>query len=411
LGDKVIGKNSELKPAIILSVQCMGLGVIRALGRIGIPIIAVTCGQKDFGDCSRYVTWKIRAPQPDKEESQFLALLVEISEQFCGGLLIPASDEMLTVVSRNKDMLGHHYKVACAEWEVIQRAIDKKLVYSLAGTAGVPIPRTIIPRSIEDVAEYSRSIEYPCLVKPQVGHIYYAHFGRKMSKVNNAEQMLAAYREADELGLKVMIQEFIPGDDSQVVNYNSYVWDSQPLAEFTAQHIRKAPPELGSPCVAISKRVPEVIETGRKVLQIIGFYGFSCIEFKRDPRDGIYKLLDINARHNLSGMLAVHCGVNFPLIQYMHLAEGKVMSAGDWKEEIYWIDLVRDVIFLPRLLLTGYDMSQFIHPYLRPHTFAVFNWQDLVPFFSRLLNLARRLIRQIIVGRTANTKGLSGPDV
>ena len=29
---------------------------------------------------------------------------------------------------------------------------------------------------------------------------------------------------------------------------------------------------------------------------------------KRDARDGRYKLLEINARHNMSSLLAVRCG-------------------------------------------------------------------------------------------------------
>ncbi len=58
---------------------------------------------------------------------------------------------------------------------------------------------------------------------------------------------MRAYAEATDAGFDVMIQEIIPGADSDVVNYNSYFWNGEPLAEFTAQQLRKAPPEFGAP--------------------------------------------------------------------------------------------------------------------------------------------------------------------
>ena len=81
---------------------------------------------------------------------------------------------------------------------------------------------------------------------------------------------------------------------------------------------------FGSPRVAISERIPDVVEPGRRILAAMEFRGFACIEFKLDRRDGVYKLMDVNGRHNLSGMLAVRSGLNFPLRQYRHLAEGIV---------------------------------------------------------------------------------------
>jgi len=122
----------------------------------------------------------------------------------------------------------------------------------------------------------------------------------KMAEVDNPGQMIDAYRYATEAGCEVLLQEIIPGDDMNGVNYNSYFWEGRPLAEFTAKKVRGGPPGFGSPRVAISKHVPEVMEPGRRILQAMRFYGYSCTEFKRDARDGVYKLMEVNGRHNLS---------------------------------------------------------------------------------------------------------------
>jgi len=63
--------------------------------------------------------------------------------------------------------------------------------------------------------------------------------------------------------------------------------------------------------VIVSQKIPEIIEPGRKLLAALNYEGFSCVEFKKDQRDQVYKLMEINARPNLSGALAVRAGINF----------------------------------------------------------------------------------------------------
>jgi len=387
----------------------MGLGVIRALGIMGVPIIAVYYDSGDMGYVSKYVKEKIYAPHPEKLEDQFINLLIGSASRIGGGLLIPASDETLATVSRHKSLLEHHYTVACTEWEITEQFIDKKHTYALAEAIGVPAPKTIVPQSIEDVERYSQTIQYPCLVKPSQSHRYYELFKEKMVRVDNFDQMLAAYRQATDVGLTVMLQELIPGNDSYGANYNSYFWHGEPLIEFTAQQLRNGPPEFGSPRVVISKHIPEVIEPGRKILQAMGFYGYSCTEFKKDARDGVYKLMEVNGRYNRSSLLAVRCGINFPWLHYKHLVQGELPSPSDDRTGIYWISLDRDVVYSAKYRnKERYSLIQYIRPYLRPHVFAIFDWKDPKPFVQRCINLAKRAIQAILLAR--RRRGFRHPD-
>ena len=397
-----------VRPAIVLSTHTMGLGVIRALGIMGVPVIAVYYDSGDMGYLSKYVKEKIYAPHPEKAEDQFIDLLIQSATRFSGGLLIPASDETLTTVSRHKNLLEHNYIVACTEWEITERFIDKKRTYALADTVGVPAPKTIVPQSIEDLEKYSQAMHFPCLVKPSQSHRYYDLFKKKMVRVDNLDQMVAAYQQAADAGLEVMLQEFIPGDDSQVVNYNSYSWNGEPLVEFTAQQLRKAPPEFGAPRVVMSKDIPEVIEPGRRILQAMGFYGYSCTEFKKDPRDGVYKLMEVNGRHNRSSLLAVRCGLNFPWLQYKHLVQGELPSPSLYRTGIYWISLDRDVVYSAKYYhKERYSLMQYIRPYLRSHVFDIFAWKDAKPFMRRCINLVKSAIQTILPA--ARKKGPGNP--
>ena len=372
------------KPVVILSCHTTGLGVIRALGSMGVPVIVVQYSKGDMGQVSKFVKEKFVAPHPEKSPDRFLEILVVCGKKYPGSILIPADDDTLQIVSRNKKDLSRYFTVACTDWTIAELFLDKKKTFALAEKSGVPVARTYIPTSIDDLIDRGRGIGFPCLVKPCFSHRYFEIFRKKMVIVNDMDQMIAAYREASEAGVEVMVQEFIPGDDQQGVNYNSYFVNGAPLVEFTAFKVRLSPPCIGIPSVVISRQIPEVLGLGRKILKAMNYEGYSCTEFKRDARDGVFKLMEVNGRHNRSTSLAVQCGINFPWIQYRHLVGEEMPTPRNARSGVYWIDEFKDV---PKIFggakerSTSY--SKFFLPYIHPHVFSVYSWSDPLPFLKR----------------------------
>jgi D-aspartate ligase len=263
--------------------------------------------------------------------------------------------------------------------------LDKKNTCAIAESAGVPAPKTYLPRCIEDIEAWSFDIQFPCLAKPSQSHRFRQHFNRKMTWVNNLDELIRAFRALEGTDVEMMVQEYIPGSDELGANYNAYYLDGKPLVEFTAHKIRNAPPAMGSPCALVSEPIPEVIEPGRRLLGAANFSGFACSEFKRDPRDGVYKLMEVNVRHNLSSALAVRCGMNFPWLQYRHLVDGIAPDPQDYQVGVYWVDITRDVhywVFGKKK--NGFTLKSYLEPYIKKHVFAIFDWKDLGPAILRL---------------------------
>lgn len=382
--------------AVVLSSHTIGLSVIRALGVMDVPVYVFYYDRKDMGFVSRYVRDKVHAPHPEKQEEQFVRQLIDYAGKIGRSILFPADDATLKVVSKNKDLLQRYYIVACPEWGVTEQFIDKKHTYALAERIGIPCPRTMVPKSAGEMDMFVRNVGFPCLVKPCESHSYFELFRKKMVKAENPEQMLMAYQQATDAGFEVMLQEYIPGDDTHGVNYNSYFCQGRALVEFTAEKVRYAPPALGVPRVVISKEIREIVEPGRKILAAMGFNGFSCTEFKRDARDGIYKLMEVNGRHNRSGLLAVYCGINFPWIEYRHLGYGELPSESSFRQGVYWIDEVSDLINSVKYYKNErFSLKQYLKPYSGPHVFAVFDAKDLKPIAKRMFDLAGMLFRKL----------------
>ena len=379
-----------MKPAVVLACHTTGLFVIRALGSAGVPVHALTYDDMDMGHVSKYVLAKKNIHHPERFEEVFLDELLHYGERCGGGILIPTDDATLTVVSRHREELHRWYVVACPEWTIVEQFVDKRLTYALAEKIGIPGPKTHVPQSRETLSEFARSVGYPCIVKPVLSHRYFELFRKKLVIAENYDEMVQAYGEASNAGLDVMIQEYIPGEDCNGVNYNSYTWDGNPYVEFTAEKVRLSPPRWGVPRVVVSKKVDEIMENGRRIVAEMGFQGFACTEFKKDTRDGVYKLMEVNGRHNRSGMLAFHCGINFPMIEYNHLLKSELPSLQRYPEGIFWIDEFRDIGHSIRYFRRErYGLWSYLRPYLSNHVFAVFAWKDPKPFLKRFSDLLK----------------------
>jgi D-aspartate ligase len=381
-------------PALVLSGHVAGLGVIRGLSEGHLPVYLFRFRDDDVAQASRHVVRSFRTRDPVEDERGFVADVLKHGGIFRGALLVPSSDEALAVVSQFKPELEEHFAVGCPAPETARICLDKARTALLADEAGLPAPRTVAPRTLDEAIAASLSLGFPILVKPTRSHLYYQAFGRKMTLVGDRPDLELRFAEATAAGLEVVLQELIPGSDDRVVNYNAYCRDGEVVVDFTARQLRKAPWRLGSPRVLISEWIPGVVAPGRAVLAALGYSGFANVEMKWDSRDRRYKLLEVNARHNMSSLLAVRCGVNFPLIEYRYRIRGEMPRPVRQRDGIYWLDNLKDVVYSLRgFRQEGLSLSTYVMPYARPHCDAILDRDDLGPFGARLSSLGRRACR------------------
>ena len=105
--------------------------------------------------------------------------------------------------------------------------------------------------------------------------------------------------------------------------------------------------------------------------------------------------MEVNGRHNLSALLAVRCGINFPWIHYEHLVCGRPPSAPLYKDGMYWIDVLRDMSVSPGYLFReGFSAVEYLKPYLGPRVLAVPDRTDPKPFRRQCARLATSAFRR-----------------
>jgi predicted ATP-grasp superfamily ATP-dependent carboligase len=195
----------------------------------------------------------------------------------------------------------------------------------------------------------------------------------------------------------MMICDIIPGPDSaQMVQYVSYIDQSgELLASMTSRKMRQDPPRYGQGRIAKSEKVAGVDEQSRKLLNGFGYRGFSEIEWKYDPRDGIYKLIDINPRFIFYIGLCVACGINFPYIQYSDLVLNKKVRMDSFRENVYWIHEYKDVLHtVLNHRMETLSFWDYVRPYLGKKSLAILDLKDMRPFYEQWRQHITNMLRK-----------------
>jgi predicted ATP-grasp superfamily ATP-dependent carboligase len=153
-----------------------------------------------------------------------------------------------------------------------------------------------------------------------------------------------------------------------------------------ARRTRQHPVEFGRVTThAETVRLPELEDMGRRVLDAMGYRGISEVEFMRDPRDGTFKLIEINARFWAWHSLAIKAGVDLPYLMYLN-ALGESVQAGEYEEGIHWLRLLVDLpVSVSQATKGKLDLGAYLRSWRGKRTFSVFSLRDPLPFFAEVL--------------------------
>jgi len=96
---------------------------------------------------------------------------------------------------------------------------------------------------------------------------------------------------------EVLIQDMIPGDGRQQFSYCAFFKDAKAIGSMVTRRRRQHPHDFGRASTFVETiDLPALEALSGRFLRSINYYGLVEVEFKLDPRDGQFKLLDINAR-------------------------------------------------------------------------------------------------------------------
>src|ERR1700685_397004 len=139
--------------AIVIGGDYQGLGIVRSLGRKGIPV----CVVDDELSISRYSRYCTKFVKFENLRDGRLAVdnLLELGRrlQLEGWVLYPAREELVSALSRYRAELSQLFRVPTPDWESVKWAWDKRNTYHLAQKLGIPIPVTHYPETSDQLGD------------------------------------------------------------------------------------------------------------------------------------------------------------------------------------------------------------------------------------------------------------------
>lgn len=400
----------SLKPgAVVVGGGVNALGAVRALAAADVPV-CVVCNltSPDLARHSRHLREHHWPTRLGGRPQAVLDLLDRRASDWRGWALFPTNDDALELLSRSRDRLSKTYVPTFPAWEVSQGIVDKQRTYEAAARVGIDLPRSYGSARLDRLR--GRDFEYPLVIKPAEGPAFYRHFGKKLLLARDESELLAAVESVEASGLSCELLDFVPGPDRQIYHYQVYMdRDGEPLGGFALRKLRQSPPYFGVARAAETASAPELRERTVELLRELAWWGMASAAYKLDPRDGRYRLTEVNGRCCKSHGLARRAGISYAQLAYGEcvLAEpGAGVEPNGWQG--VWLHLHADLLYTARWSgREEIDWADFRRSYAGPKTYAVWSARDPAPFLAewgRTLSkgarmLVRREEREEVAGR------------
>jgi D-aspartate ligase len=386
----------EAPGAVVIGGDYQGLGIARSLGRRGVRVCVID-DEYSITRFSKYCVHSLKVSSL-RTHDDIRGSLLDLKDRFdvSGWVLFPTREEIVAAISESRQELSLHYRVPTSDWSRIRWAWDKRNTYQLAEELGIPMPATFYPKSVSELSGVP-NLRFPVALKPAIKeHFVYATRAKAWAARNHAELKSLCQKAFDIVGPgEVMIQEFIPGGGLQQFAYCAFFRDQEAIGKMVVRRRRQHPYQFGRASTFVETvDVPVVEDYSERFLRAIDYYGLVEIEYKLDPRDNQYKLLDVNPRTWGYHSIGLQAGVDFPYLQYADQV-GLPVTRCEARQGIGWVRMITDIPAALMASLAGdLDFRGYVQSLSTVHADAVFSWDDPLPGIGEVFMLPYLLVKR-----------------
>ncbi|MER5390642.1 carboxylate--amine ligase [Saccharopolyspora sp. NPDC002686] len=307
-----------------------GLGVIRSLGRVGVPVYAVHEDSLAPAAHSRYVRGRwLWSPDPEDAEAIRLGLMQLAQRIGRTAVLIPTDDAAAIFLAEHGDPLRMWFQFAQPPHDLPRQLAGKFTMYELCRRLGVPCPQARLIEDWDEALEFADQVGYPLVGKLAAPWLPSGRQVRSTTIVRDEGDLAALYRRCGETVGGLMLQEHIPGGPGYDWFFHGYCdGDSVCRPAFTGVKERSYPAHAGLTSLGRCEDNEPLSRSVATLLEKLSYTGIVDLDFRWDDRDQQYKLLDFNPRLGAQFRLfRDSAGVDVALASYLDLT-GQPVPAG-----------------------------------------------------------------------------------
>jgi D-aspartate ligase len=376
-------------------IQHGPLGIIRSLGRLGVPVYAAFEDRFAPAATSRYLTGAFVLDTRGLNSERLLTDMAAIGERLGRPtVLVPTDDSAAAFVAEHSDALAKWFLFPRLPRELPRRLANKRDLYFLCQSTGVPCPETAFPGSADDVHAFIERVKFPVVVKaaePQ----RLPKGTPSVSIAQTPQELLAIYRQAQgPESPNLIFQEYIPESLAEDWIFHGYCNPrTDCLVAFTGKKLRSHPAFAGVTTLGVSVLNEPLSRQTEILLKAVAYAGIMDIDYRFDKRDGRYKLLDFNPRIGANFRMfedragvdvvrALHLDLTRRSVRRLPVVEGRTFIVEPY-------DLFTSLSYMRRGGLTVREWWQSLKG---KRELAWFSRNDSVPFLTMCVRLLIRAV-------------------
>ena len=311
-------------------------------------------------------------------------------------VLMPAADYYVSLISKYAADLSGLFLFNIPEPSIIESIVNKSTQTELAKNNQIPAPTTFSPATIEELAAQKKALEFPVLVKGAVADVWQTVYKEKAFIANSLDELKQHYEQAARNNVRIVVQEIIQGPNRNHYKVCAYYSkEKKLLGIFSTQKTRQNPVDFGIGSYMTSEYHEELIRLARNFFEGIGYTGVGSIEFKRDERDGKFKLIELNPRFWQQNIQATIAGINFPDINYRDCLGIQVEPRLSFRDDVRWLDFWADLhSFRAQRKRSGLTLVEWLGAIFRSQSFAFYARDDFKPWMRQLTDRLRYYFRR-----------------
>jgi D-aspartate ligase len=379
-------------PAYVLGGGMNGLNVVRNLGRNGVEVHWVAERPEHIFH-SKFCKKVHIIPNIETDNCVLKNFFLNSERLSRGGVLFSTGDISALHLSELKDDLKNNYSLPIPSYDVVLQLTDKKRFYQSLSKFNIPYPNTYFPENPEYVRKISRAINYPIFIKPVNSYEFYLRFRTKGFVAKTPDELVKYYFLALNNKIEVIFQEILSGLDAKnMFGIEGYFSKDFRSVFFAYCRQRGWPPVFGYSSLRESIPVSELqqqVDDVKNYLNHFKYVGLMEAEWKRDPRDGSLKLLEINPRQSMQNALPSRCGINLIFIAYLDAIGYKTKNLYDYEFGLKWLSLIEDFQSARK---TNVSLLEWFNSLKNAKKFSYFATDDIIPYLESSFGRVRKSI-------------------
>ncbi|MFH1683372.1 MAG: ATP-grasp domain-containing protein [Candidatus Margulisiibacteriota bacterium] len=286
------------------------LAVGRSLAKNGYEVTMGATDKSCPAFHSRHIDRTVVYPAPKERADEFIDFICDFLVAHPHDVLLHLSSSTGGVIAENLEILSPHIAIPVPGREKYQLADNKAKTTQIAQAERIPVPLTYFIENFVELENLAAEIPMPAVIKTRHGS-----GGDGVVFIGSRERIVPEYLRLHAQRPWPIIQEYIPSSGGDFEVQVLLDGNQEIIAGFALRHVRKFPLTNGPSTYRESCSAPEMMKNAIKLLRHLGWSGFAAMDLRLDPRDQLYKLLEINPRLPASINLAIASGIDFPSLQ------------------------------------------------------------------------------------------------